>query len=70
MQASISFALDGPTGNLQVMRTGLLIAELTPDDQLQLLMAVAQAHLTRNDHVRVNGAPPRPVLESITNPVG
>lgn len=68
MQPSLTFALDGPTGNLQVMKSGLLIAELSPDDQLELLLHIAHAHMTRNQHVRVNGAPPRPILESITNP--
>jgi hypothetical protein len=65
------------------MRSGLLLAELTPDDQLELLMAVAHAHMSRNQHTRVNGTPPQPypgtltpqhvqdaqpILRAITNP--
>jgi hypothetical protein len=65
----LSFALDGPTGNLQIMRTGLLLAELTPDDQLELLMAVARAHITRNQHTTVNGTPPQPLRDDTIHPL-
>ena len=68
MQPTISFQLDGPTGNLQLLKSGLLIAELSLDDQVNLLIQVAHAHMVRQDHIRVNNAPPRPILEAITNP--
>jgi hypothetical protein len=51
------------------MRTGLLLAELTPDDQLELLIAVARGHITRNQHTRVNGTPPQPILEPVLNTI-
>jgi hypothetical protein len=51
------------------MRSGLLLAELTPDDQLELLMAVAHAHMSRNQHTRVNGTPPQPILEPILSTI-
>lgn len=69
MQPTLSFALDGPTGNVQIMRSGLLLAELTPDDQLELLMAVAHAHMSRNQHTRVNGTPPQPILEPVLSTI-
>lgn len=69
MQPTLSFQLDGPTGNLQILRTGLLVAELSPDDQLHLLGAIVNAHIQRAAHVRVNGAPPQPILEPVLNPV-
>jgi hypothetical protein len=69
MQPTLSFALDGITGSVQIMRNGLLLAELTPDDQLELLMAVAHAHMTRNQHTKVNGTPPQPLRQDTIRPV-
>jgi len=67
--AHLTFALDGATGALQIFRNGLLLAELSPVDQLQLLAHVAQAHLSLAEHIRVNGHGPRPLLDAIANPV-
>ena len=60
MQPTLTFQLDGPTGNLQILKSGLLVAELTIDDQVQLLIQVAHAHTVRQDHIRVNNTPPQP----------
>lgn len=74
MQPTLTFQLDGPTGNLQVLKSGLLIAELSVDDQVNLLIQVAHAHMVRQEHIRVNSQPPQPfadaspVLRSIVNP--
>lgn len=68
MQPTLSFQLDGPTGNLQILRSGLLVAELTTQDQLQLLLAILNAHQVRQEHVRVNGTPPRPIMQPILDP--
>jgi hypothetical protein len=65
----LTFALDGDTGALQIMRNGLLLAELSQTEQVQILAAVLNGHLTRLEHLRVNGHGPRPILDAITNPV-
>lgn len=67
---NLTFSLSGSDGSLEITSPGgILVARLTPVEQLELIMHIAHAHLRLIDHIRVNGAGPRPVMEPLRNPV-
>jgi hypothetical protein len=67
---NLTFSLSGSDGSLEITSPGgILVARLSPVEQLELLMHIAHAHLRLIDHIRVNGAGPRPVMEPLRNPV-
>lgn len=67
---NLSFSLNGSDGALEITSPGgLLVARLTPVEQLELVMHITHAHLKLIDHIRANGYAPRPILEPISNPV-
>lgn len=51
-----TFQLDHASGNLLILSaSGLVVADLSPADQLSLVQLVAGAHLQRLDFFRING---------------
>jgi len=59
---NLTFSLSGSDGALEISSpAGILIARLSPVEQLELLLHISHAHLKLIDHIRVNGVGPRPM---------